>query len=267
MIQSQLPSALSALPELSEDWFGKRLAIFLDYDGTITQIVSRPDQASLSASMRTAIERLARTTMVAIVSGRDRADVESLVELDNVYYAGSHGFDIRGPGGLVREHEEGLRLAPVMDQAAKELQDVTQKFSAAWVERKRFAVAVHDRQVRDAQLPALEAAISEIAARHPELRMTGGKRVHELRPNIDWNKGRALHWLLETLDLTGPDVVPLFMGDDETDEDAFAAVADSGVGIRVGHDDAETKARYMLRDTDEVRRFLERLNGVLRRPM
>jgi alpha,alpha-trehalase len=121
--------------------------------------------------------------------------------------------------------------------------------------------------VRDAWLPDLEKAIGEIAARYPQLRLTGGKRVFELRPDIDWHKGTALRWLLKALKLDGPDVVPMFLGDDETDEDAFIEVERDGVGIRVGHDDAPTRARYMLRDTDEARRFLERMNGVLGRPM
>jgi alpha,alpha-trehalase len=126
---------------------------------------------------------------------------------------------------------------------------------------------VHNRQVRDASVPELEAAVAEVAARHAGLRVTGGKRISEVRPDIDWDKGRALRWLLKALNLDGADVVPMFIGDDETDEDALAEVEKDGVGIRVGHDPAETHARYMLRDTDEVRRFLERLNGMLGRPM
>lgn len=267
MTQSTLPSALSALPELAEDWFGKRVVIFIDYDGTLTPIVSRPDQAMLSESIRHALQRLARQTTVTILSGRDRASAEKMVGLAELYYAGSHGFDISGPDGFRHENEQGRTLLPELDTAAAELEEAIKPFSGAWVDRKRYAVAVHNRQVRDAWLPNLEKAVAEIAARHPKLRLTSGKRIQELRPDIDWNKGRALRWLLKTLKLDGDDVVPLFIGDDVTDEDAFAEIEEDGVGVRVGHDVVETRARYMLRDTDEVRRFLERLHSVLGRPM
>jgi alpha,alpha-trehalase len=267
MTESTLPSAIDALPELAEDWYGKKVALFLDYDGTLTPIVSRPDQATLSDAMRIALQRLARHTLVAIISGRDRASVERMVALPEIYYAGSHGFDISGPGGLALEHEGGVELGSEIEHVANELEERLKLVSGAWVERKKFVVAVHDRQVRDAWLDDVRRIITEVAAEHPNLRMTGGKRVHELRPNIDWNKGHALRWLLRKLKLDGPDLVPVFMGDDETDEDAFKEVAKDGVSIRVGHDAADTNARYRLRDTEEVRRFLERLYGVLLRPM
>jgi alpha,alpha-trehalase len=267
MTESSLPSAISALPDLAEDWYGKKVAIFLDYDGTLTPIVSRPDQAQMSEAMRMALQRLARHSLVAIISGRDRASVEKMVGLPEIYYAGSHGFDISGPDGLTLEHEGGVAMKDELKQVADELEERLKRFSGAWVERKKFAVAVHDRQVRDAWLEDLTKVIQDVAAGHPNLRMTGGKRVHELRPSIDWHKGHAMRWLLKTLGKDDPDTIPLFMGDDETDEDAFAEVEKDGVSIRVGHDEAPTKARYGLRDTDEVRRFLERLHGVLLRPM
>jgi alpha,alpha-trehalase len=267
MTEQTLPSALSALPELAEDWYGKRVVIFVDYDGTLTPIVSRPDQAVLSESMRMALQRLARQTTVAVLSGRDRTSAEKMVGLPELYYAGSHGFDISGPDGFTHENEQGVAVRPALKQAADEIEEAIKTISGAWVDRKRFAIAIHNRQVRDAWLPDLEKAIGEIAARYPQLRLTGGKRVFELRPDIDWHKGTALRWLLKALKLDGPDVVPMFLGDDETDEDAFIEVEKDGVGIRVGHDDAPTRARYMLRDTDEARRFLERMNGVLGRPM
>ncbi len=267
MTESTLPSAISALPELAEDWFGKRVVIFIDYDGTLTPIVSRPDQAVLSEPMRLALQRLARQTVVTVLSGRDRASAERMVGLPELYYAGSHGFDISGPDGFAHENEEGVAFRPVLEQVAAELEEAIKPFSGAWVDRKRFAVAVHNRQVRDAWLPRLEAAVAAVAARHPELRTTGGKRIIELRPAIEWDKGKALRWLLHALNLEGPEIVPMFIGDDETDEDAFAAVEKDGIGIRVGHDDMPTRARYMLRDPDEVRRFLERLQAVLGRPM
>ncbi len=106
-----------------------------------------------------------------------------------------------------------------------------------------------------------------MAERIPGLRRTGGKQVLELRPDLPWDKGRAVLWLLEALGLDGEDTVPLYLGDDETDEDAFAALVrrGRGHGILVGAPapGRGTAARYGLRDPDEVRAFLERLTARL----
>jgi len=222
MTESTLPSALSALPELAEDWYGKRVVLFMDYDGTLTSIVSRPDQAVLSGATRLALQRLARQTTVTILSGRDRESAEKMVGLPGLYYAGSHGFDISGPDGFRHQNEEGERIRPTLEKVADELEEAIQPFSGSWVDRKRYAIAVHNRQVRDAWVPKLEATIAEVAGRHSGLRITGGKRITELRPDIDWGKGKALRWLMKTLKLDAADVVPMFIGDDDTDEDAFA---------------------------------------------
>jgi trehalose 6-phosphate phosphatase len=97
-----------------------------------------------------------------------------------------------------------------------------------------------------------------VAEAFPDLRRTGGKKVLELRPNVEWDKGCALQMLLERIDGSGPHF-PLFVGDDETDEDAFCAVAGSGIGIRVGDPHVVSAAEYFLADSDEVAMFLERL--------
>ncbi len=109
----------------------------------------------------------------------------------------------------------------------------------------------------------MAAAVRAVHRKHPDLRLTGGKKIHELRPGIDWDKGRAVRWLLERLDLAGADVVPLYLGDDVTDEDAFRALRDDGIGVLVGDRAHPTAAQYVLHDPAEVQRFLARLAGVL----
>jgi alpha,alpha-trehalase len=253
-----LASALDRVDEIARLLEGKRPAVFLDYDGTLTPIVARPELAVLSDQMRSALRDLAAVHTVAIVSGRDRADVEQLVRIDSLVYAGSHGFDIVGPG-LALQHREGATYAPVLSQAADEIEQWVGGLKGALVERKRYAVATHYRLVADEDLPLIEQAVAQAAQAHPELRRTGGKKVFELRPRLAWDKGKAVTWLLEALHLDQPDVVPFYLGDDETDEDAFRALESRGVGILVAEEPGASRARYLLRDPDEAEAFLRRL--------
>lgn len=261
---SELSSALESREEIALRLAAKRPAMFLDYDGTLTPIVSQPEWAILAESMRDVLRELAQLCIVAIVSGRDRADVEPLVGLDGLVYAGSHGFDIKGPDGLSMEHRGGRECLPDLDSAERELRLRIEPIPGARVERKRFAIANHYRNVADADVPKVEAAVREVLGRHDRLRLSGGKRVFELRPDIDWDKGRAVLWLLEALGLEGDDVLPFYLGDDVTDEDAFRVLGGRGIGVLVGTPSYLTHASYGLHDTSEVEKLLAELVNLLR---
>jgi len=235
---------------------GRRPALFLDYDGTLTPIVDRPDRALLSDAARAAVARLAGLCPVAVVSGRDLDDVSTMVGLEGLVYAGSHGFDIRGPG---LRRQIGLEYAPALERAAEALRRGLDGIPGALVERKRFAIAVHTRLVAPDAKAAVADAVRAAAAAEPDLRVTGGKEIHELRPNLPWDKGRAVLALIDALGLADAGTVPVYIGDDETDEDAFRALAGRGIGIRVMDRPAATAAAWSLPDTDAVRVFLEGL--------
>ena len=255
----RLPDALEHFDDIARRLEGRRPALFLDYDGTLTPIVDRPEQAVLSDAMRAVLAELSRLAPVVVVSGRDRRDVARLVGLENLVYAGSHGFDIAGPGGLVREHPDAHAYLEPLAGAATELERRLAGVEGVLVERKRFAVAVHWRLAAPADAPEIEAAVDEAVRRHAGLRRTGGKRIFELRPRIEWDKGRAVLWLLEALHLDGPEVVPFYVGDDETDEDAFRALKGRGIGIIVADEPRPTGATYLLADTAAVEEFMRRL--------
>jgi trehalose-phosphatase len=261
-----LPGALEHLRELEGRVAGRRPAVFLDYDGTLTAIVPDPARARLPDRTRVAIRRLAAVAPVAIVSGRDLEDVRRLVALEGLWYAGSHGFEILGPDGS--RHERAPGTLPVLDKVEAALGEAIGSVSGARVERKRFAIAVHVRNVVEAQVPAVDAAVAAVAAVHPDLRRTGGKKVFELRPNLDWDKGRAVGWLLEELGLERPDIVPIYVGDDETDEDAFRALAGKGIGIvvRGEGDHRPTAAALALESPDDVPRLLDAIRRTVDGP-
>ena len=240
-------------------------AVFLDYDGTLTPIVARPELAVLDDAMRATVRRLARCCPVAVVSGRGLEDVRALVGLDDIYYAGSHGFDIAGPRGLQHAHPAGVAALPRLDAAERRLREVLRPVDGALVERKRFSVAVHFRLVADDQVARVEEAVDAELRHAPGLRKGHGKKVFELRPDFDWDKGSAVRWLLEALGLSRDSVTPIYIGDDVTDEDAFRELAshDGGIGIVVMDVPRPTAAKFCLPDTDSVRAFLTMLAELL----
>jgi trehalose-phosphatase len=250
-----LPSALSHVQKIAAR--GDQLAVFLDYDGTLTPIVSRPDQAVLLNSTRAILRTLSAKMPVAILSGRELQDVRKRVDIDGLVYAGSHGFDIAGPHGLRRQ--EAKEFLPALDFAEKEIREKLAGIPGALIERKCFSIAAHYRKVNERDFPKLERAVGEVAARHRELRTMEGKKVYELLPNTDWDKGKAVLWLLENLGLEHGKLRPIYIGDDRTDEDAFHALGQRGAGILVSEQPRSTAARYALKNPAEVERFLQEL--------
>jgi alpha,alpha-trehalase len=262
-------SALERWEEILSRLAAGRPALFLDYDGTLSPIAPRPELATLPPATREVLERLARHLPVAVLSGRGREDVADLVGIPSLVYAGSHGFDIAGPplaeGGPPLRHEVGEGIPERIEQAAALLGRDLEGVGGILVEPKRFSVAVHFRLVDEADLPRIEAAVDAALAAVPGLKKAHGKKVFELRPEIDWDKGKALLWLLHEMHLDSADVasllVPIYIGDDVTDEDAFRAIAGQGIGILVAEEARPSAAAYSLHDPAEVQEFLLRLAG------
>jgi trehalose 6-phosphate phosphatase len=261
-----LPHALRNRDELTRHLGGRRLAVFLDYDGTLTPIVDRPEDAVISESMRAVVRGLAQRCPVCVVSGRDRRVVQDLMGVDDLIVAGSHGFDIWSPTEGTLEHETGGDFEALIDRVTERVREETERIQGSLVEPKKASVALHYRLVADADRPAIKPIVDRVLAEHPgELKVTPGKMVYEFQPKLDWDKGKAVLYLLKALGLDGDDVAPLYIGDDITDEDAFRALSGKGIGIFVGQaDDPEiggrgTSAAFVLNSIEEVERFLDGL--------
>ena len=259
-----LPHALEDGDRLAQDLGGRPPAVFLDYDGTLTPIVNRPEDAVISESMREAVRGLAARCPVCVVSGRDRPVVQKLMGVDDLIVAGSHGFDIWSPAGGEIRREEGEDFRELLEGVEAHLREELGPIEGALVEPKKSSVAVHYRLVPEGERSRVDQVVEKILANHPdELKVTPGKMVYEIQPNIDWDKGKAVLYLLGALDLDY--VVPLYLGDDITDEHAFEALSGRGIGVFVGRaDDPETAGRttsadYALHTFEEVERFLDTL--------
>jgi alpha,alpha-trehalase len=257
-----LPLALSQLPRIERRLSGRRLALFLDYDGTLAPIAPRPELAVLADDARAAVKRIAVNAPTAIVSGRGLEDVADLVQIDELFYAGNHGFEIRGPAHTTIAHVPGREfeddIARFAERAAVRISEVP----GAWIENKRLSLSVHYRATPTDRVAEIEAALDEWLTEAPRLRKHHGKMVFEIRPKIDWHKGRAVAWLLEAMKLDTPDVLPVYIGDDITDEDVFRELRGRGMSVLVAESPRDSDASYRLKGPEEVPRFLEALTRI-----
>lgn len=254
MVFSEESTALDLLKE-------KKPAFFLDYDGTLTPIVQRPEDAKISEEMRDTLKELAKRYTVAVVTGRDKEDVRGFIRLDELIYSGSHGYVTEGPDDLYMEHEQSKEIISKLDKVEKDLHSLLDgQTEGVQVDRKRYAIALHYRNAREDDVPFVYKVVDKMLENYEGLKTGEGKMVVEIKPDIDWHKGKAVLWIYEALGLDKNDeVIPVYIGDDVTDEDAFKAIKDFGLGILVENRGQETEASYSLKNVFQVRAFFQKL--------
>ncbi|KAL8133172.1 putative trehalose-phosphate phosphatase H [Apium graveolens] len=223
--------------------------------------------------MRATVRKLARYFPTAIVSGRCREKVYSFVRLAELYYAGSHGMDIKGPSRSSQYNkfqttqsstlcQPATKFLPMINEVYEVLLEKTKFTPGANVENNKFCVSVHFRCVEEKKWSELAQKVRSVLKDYPKLQLTQGRKVLEIRPAIKWDKGKAVEFLLESLGYANfTDVFPVYIGDDRTDEDAFKVLADRGhgLGILVSRSPKETQASYSVREASEVMEFLQQL--------
>lgn len=232
--------------------------LFLDYDGTLTPIVKKPGMAELSRTRKKLLKDLARCrhVRVAIVSGRMLSDITKRVGIKGIYYVGNHGFEITGPK-LKFTHPKARSAKPVLHRIKKELNRRLKGIKGIIIEDKILTMSLHYRLVKASALKQVRKIFRQIVSPYlkaKKIRITRGKKVFEMRPNADWDKGKAVLWLIKKLD-SSKKAMPIYIGDDTTDEDAFKALRHKGETIRVGRK-KKTCAKQAVNDVDDVYRFL-----------
>ena len=243
---------------------GKHIDLFCDYDGVLSAIAPRPQDACLDKNTKDILTQLAQRDAlhVSIVSGRALADIRSRMGIPGITYVGNHGLEMEG-ADIQYRYSVPERMLDALRSLAAELRRTLQEYSGVIVEEKQPGVTVHFRQVSQEHVPLILERLSALVQPHANanlVRVTSGKEVREVRPAVDWDKGKAVQWLLR--ERHGADwhkkSFPVFLGDDETDEDAFRLLRDQGVTIRVGQASPEgTAAHFTLQDLAEVHMFLE----------
>lgn len=260
-----IPHALERVPEWAQRWReSAHLVVLLDFDGTLAPIVERPELAGMPPATRAAVESLRRLPGVelAVVSGRELADVRDRAGLEGMLYAGNHGMEIDGPG-VRRTHEEAAAARPQLEEVVSRLGPELTEITGALLEDKGLTLTVHYRRVDEADAARLRELVRAAVRPLPELRITEGKKVLEVRPRVEWDKGRAVEFLLDHF--APPAGTPvLYLGDDRTDEDAFRAVrvwqGGGGDGVIVADPVPRgTAATCFVNDPREVPALLETL--------
>ena len=240
------------------------LLLFLDFDGTLVPIAAHPDLVHLPPLRTIALKSLGAvdTTTITIISGRERTDLQKRVGVPGLIYAGNHGLEISGPGFMFIE-PTAIACRPALQALAAELAGRVGMTPGAFVEDKGLTLSVHYRQAPiDAAESIRQTVHAALAnASHP-FQLTAGDMVFDVRPRVNWTKGTAATWIRSQL--AKPDALSIYVGDDATDEDAFAALPD-GITVKVGGGPSETAAAFQVENTDEVWRFLDWLKMTLTR--
>ncbi|MFH1087278.1 MAG: trehalose-phosphatase [Chloroflexota bacterium] len=263
-----LEHLLSVWPEMAARFRGARhILLMTDYDGTLTPIVERPELAELAEPVRRLLRALAheRHFTVGVVSGRALPDLKDRVRLSNIVYAGNHGLEVEGPGiSFVNPLAEELR--PVLRILNYVLCQALGKIKGVLVEDKGLTLSIHYRLADPGRVGELRSVVEKIVG-HAEaagkVKRTSGKKVYEVRPRVAWDKGKAVKLLMRKY-ANGDrrsGLLPVYLGDDATDEDAFRAIGayGSGVSVFVGEPGAHSSAGYFLKSPAEVATFLGKL--------
>jgi len=257
-----MPHLLNVWPRVSRQIAEVDHVLLLsDYDGTLSPIAQRPDLAVLPSRTREnllAVHGSGRFSLV-IVSGRELADLTAMVGIPGLIYAGNHGLEIEGPAGTFI-HPEAKELRPYLDSVLCSLEERLAGFPGVYVEGKGLTLSVHYRLAHEELLPQILSAFDEVVSRavdEGKIRVTRGKQVLEVRPTVDWHKGRAIARIAQDFP---PGTLPIYFGDDLTDEDGFEAVHElNGISVFVGPPRQPTKALYRVDSPSEVAQTLELL--------
>lgn len=242
----------------------RHILLLTDYDGTLTPIVERPELANLTESTRLVFEALARLhkIRVGVVSGRALADLKDKVRIRGIIYAGNHGMEIEGPGisfvnPLAKEFRPILRIVHYV------LSRTVGRIRGVIIEDKGLSLSVHYRLVEEAKTEEVKNTFQRIAGGAEvlgKIKITSGKKVYEVRPAVAWDKGKAVKLLMKRYGKGGrkSGLLPIYLGDDLTDEDGFKVIENygNGLSVLVGEQNQHSAARYFLKSPAEVATFL-----------
>jgi len=240
----------------------RNLLLFLDFDGTLTPIVSRPELAVCPSEVKRHLEKMRDLPRIylAIISGRSLEDLRGKVGVSNIIYVGNHGLEIENPG---RRHKKVLSSNRIKElkRITQSLQNSLGEIPGILFEEKGPILSVHYRNVPEKFFARIHQIMGkELQQWRDRWRMASGKMVLEIQPNVDFHKGKAVKEILKTLPSQG--ILPIYLGDDQTDEDAFRVLKGQGISVFIGPVTSPTEADFFLQNPDEVQEFLFRCHEI-----
>jgi len=241
-----------------------KIALFLDFDGTLVPIQKDPAQCFLPEKIRDQLKSLTRSDhcYLSVLSGRSLSDIKKRVGIRRIYYGGNHGLDISGPN-IKYTHPKVILAKPIMDIAKRNLRKEIDDIDGAWLEDKKYTLSLHFRSVKKEDIFFVKRIFYKTVAKlldKKPLAVVKGKKVLELVPNVSWDKGSAALWILKELKVK---CLTIYIGDDQTDENAFKALHKKGINIRVGKS-KKTLADYYLKGYWEISRLLKQMQEIIK---
>ena len=241
-----------------------RVALFLDFDGTLVPIQKDPASCYLSPDTKKLLASILSSgkSVVTILSGRSLSDLKKRLSLRGAFYAGNHGLEISGPD--IRFIHQGARLLkPALNNILRKLQKEINGCEGLLLENKSYSFALHYRNAAKETVPFIRKLFYSVITKEPayaqSFTIMRGKKVLELLPKVSWNKGAAALHIMQKL---GGKYMPICVGDDATDETLFKAFYETGITIRIGYSQ-RTSAEHYLKGQREVSLLLQQINDAL----
>lgn len=255
-----------AWPEFMKDVKAAHVLLLADYDGTLTPIAPRPVEAILSVSVREKLARLAQKASfsVGVISGRAIEELKAMVGIKGIYYAGNHGLEIEGPG-LRYVNPAAAAGRDIIKGLAGRLAAELDKIQGVIIQDKDLSISVHYRLVAKGEVGRVGEIVKRVTAalrKEGKIVLSPGKKVWEIKPPVDWDKGKAVKTVADAVkkNINGQRLLTIFLGDDVTDEDAFKVIQrPAGWGVYVGPENDTSAAGYCLDSPAEVEVLLDRL--------
>ncbi|MGQ9571160.1 MAG: trehalose-phosphatase [Thermodesulfovibrionales bacterium] len=237
----------------------RKIALFLDFDGTLVPIQKNPAQCILPDKIRKQLELLrdSENCYLTILSGRSLSDIKQRISIKRIYYGGNHGLDIFGPA-VRYTHPKAIFAKPIINRIRQHLQKEIEDIEGAWIEDKKFTLSLHFRSVKTEDILCVKKIFYDAVNKYLEKKLLAvikGKKVLELAPDVSWDKGKAVLWVLQRFK---DKCLPVYIGDDRTDETAFKALCKKGITIRVGKS-KKTSAAYYLKGYWEISKLLQQV--------
>jgi trehalose-phosphatase len=245
------------------EWGSRSFFLFLDFDGTLVPIQNDPTKCVLSPKIKGQLEAitLSGKACIAILSGRTVTDIRDRVNIQDVYYGGNHGIEVSGPR-VNYTHPDALSGKHIIDKVCREVEKEVGHIGGAFIEKKKFGFTLHYRMAHKEDKALIQRAFHRITAENSDAQsvtVMRGKKVLELAPNVSWDKGIAALFILQELKRN---YLPIYVGDDATDETAFEALKEEGLTVRIGKS-KKTAAKYYLKGQWEVSRFLKHIHNLI----
>ena len=251
---ADLPPALPALIARR----GAALALMFDFDGTLAPQPEHPADGYLPSAVRDLLGRLAARQPLAVISGREIADLAGRLDLPAAYLAGNQGLQLRGADYDPLPAPTADDWRSVLDEVHREMAVLPERYAGCTVEHKGLTLALHYGGVAPGDVSALRRAVVRTVAHYDALQLEAGRQEIQIRPSIDCDKGTAVHWLHERMQQVVGSCRPIFFGHDRTDEAAFrAARRAGGFGILVAAHGRPTAASYRLDSPQALHAALE----------